>query len=161
MTESFFLEVHFESGPGCWAGCAGAGLLLRCGLGLVGGLGWAGWGNPALGWGSGLGSGLGLGWGWAAASLWVGAGWWAGWAGWGNPALGWALGWVLRPGVGWAGLGWGWAAASCALNRLGSGLGWVAAGLGLGCCFVVGWGGLVGATLKRKLVCSKMKRKLV
>ena len=35
---SFFLEPHFESGAGCWAG-----------LGWVEGLGW-----PGLGWAGGL-----------------------------------------------------------------------------------------------------------
>ena len=46
LTESFFLEPHFESGAGCWAGWRGWA-----------GLGWAGlgWAGQCEGW-----AGLGL-----------------------------------------------------------------------------------------------------
>ena len=81
---SFFLEPHFESGAGCWAG-----------LGWMAGLGWAGLGWAELGW-----AGLG----------WAGLGWAGGWAGLAWPGLAWP-GWAGRAGLGWAGdwAGLGWA----------------------------------------------------
>ena len=82
---SFFLEPHFESGGGCWAG-----------------LGWVeGFDRNVLtelwGW---------LGWGWAGAGLWGGRH-----KGWAGPGWGLGRGWLgLRLGLGLGlGLGWGWA----------------------------------------------------
>ena len=57
LGESFFLEPHFASGAGCWAGLGWPGLGWGLGgAGWLAGLGWAG-----LGW-----AGLGLRGCWAA-----------------------------------------------------------------------------------------------
>ena len=81
----FFLEPHFASWAGCWAGLGWPGLA---------GLGWAGLGWALLGcWAAGLlgwrGGGAGLGW---KGLGWAGVGW-MGWGGVGRLELGcWAAG---------------------------------------------------------------------